>query len=236
MIFPVLPFLVGSIVFSASTQNATEINSAPTSTTATGAQTASPIASANEKSEASTDNKAPEQPKEPPHDPEGVKPPEGFQWKLWAKEPLVADPVSFTVLNDGSLMVVESSRQDRGVEDNRYSPWWLMEDLRARTVEDRLAIYTKWASKRVNGMDWYTKYADRVKHVTDTKGGGVADTAVNFSGELHEPLDGTAAGVLQVGDSVFVTCIPNLWRFQDKDGDGVAEVREKMFTTVGVQL
>ena len=235
MIFPVLPFLVGSIVFSASTQNATEINSAPTSTTATGAQTASPIASANEKSEASTDNKAPEQPKEPPHDPEGVKPPEGFQWKLWAKEPLVADPVSFTVLNDGSLMVVESSRQDRGVEDNRYSPWWLMEDLRARTVEDRLAIYTKWASKRVNGMDWYTKYADRVKHVTDTKGGGVADTAVNFSGELHEPLDGTAAGVLQVGDSVFVTCIPNLWRFQDKDGDGVAEVREKMFTGFGVK-
>ena len=64
-------------------------------------------------------------------------------------------------------MVVESERQDRGVEDNRYSPWWLMEDLRASTVEERLAIYTKYADKRVNGMDWYTKYADRVKHVTD---------------------------------------------------------------------
>ena len=156
---------------------------------------------------------------EPAHDPEGVKPPDGFQWKLWAKEPLVADPVAFTVLNDGSLMVVESERQDRGVEDNRYSPWWLMEDLRASTVEERLAIYTKYADKRVNGMDWYTKYADRVKHVTDKSGGGVADTAVNFSGELREPLDGTAAGALQVGDSVFVTCIPHLWRFQDKDGD-----------------
>ena len=172
---------------------------------------------------------------EPAHDPEGVKPPDGFQWKLWAKEPLVADPVAFTVLNDGSLMVVESERQDRGVEDNRYSPWWLMEDLRASTVEERLAIYTKYADKRVNGMDWYTKYADRVKHVTDKSGGGVADTALNFSGELREPLDGTAAGALQVGDSVFVTCIPHLWRFQDKDGDGVAEVREKMFTGFGVK-
>ena len=126
---------------------------------------------------------------EPAHDPEGVKPPDGFQWKIWAKEPLVADPVAFTVLNDGSLMVVESERQDRGVEDNRYSPWWLMEDLRAVTVEERLAIYTKYADKRVNGMDWYTKYADRVKHVTDKSGGGVADTAVNFSGELREPLE-----------------------------------------------
>ncbi len=185
------------------------------------------------------DNKSleqsPEEPKEPPHDPEGVKPPHGFQWKLWAKEPLVADPVAFTVLQDGSLMVVESERQDRGVEDNRYSPWWLIEDLRARTVEDRLAIYTKWASKRVNGMDWYTKYADRVKHVVDKNGTGTANTAVNFSGDLREPLDGTAAGALQVGDSVFVTCIPHLWRFQDKDGDGVAEVREKMFTGFGVK-
>ena len=225
-------------VFAASNQNEIAQTLPPEIAATNTQQTDGAMAVTTEKVDSETkDNAAAktEQPAEPAHDPEGVKPPDGFQWKLWAKEPLVADPVAFTVLNDGSLMVVESERQDRGVEDNRYSPWWLMEDLRARTVEERLAIYAKYADKRVNGMDWYTKYADRVKHVTDKNGDGVADTAVNFSGELREPLDGTAAGVLQVGDSVFVTCIPHLWRFQDKDGDGVAEVREKMFTGFGVK-
>ena len=222
-------------VFAASNQNEIVKTLPPEIAAANMRQTDGAMAVTTEKVDSETKDNAAAKTEEPAHDPEGVKPPEGFQWKLWAKEPLVADPVAFTVLNDGSLMVVESERQDRGVEDNRYSPWWLMEDLRARTVEERLAIYTKYADKRVNGMDWYTKYADRVKHVTDKSGVGVADTAVNFSGELREPLDGTAAGVLQVGDSVFVTCIPHLWRFQDKDGDGVAEVREKMFTGFGVK-
>ena len=235
MILQHLFLAVIASVFAASNQNEIAQTLPPEITATNTQQTDGAIAATTEKVDPETKDNAAAKTAEPAHDPEGVKPPEGFLWKLWAKEPLVADPVAFTVLNDGSLMVVESERQDRGVEDNRYSPWWLMEDLRARTVEERLAIYTKYADKRVNGMDWYTKYADRVKHVTDKSGGGVADTAVNFSGELREPLDGTAAGALQVGDSVFVTCIPHLWRFQDKDGDGVAEVREKMFTGFGVK-
>lgn len=222
-------------IFAASNQNEIAKTLPPEIAPTNTRQTDGAAAATTEKVDAAAQDNSAAKTAEPAHDPEGVKPPEGFQWKLWAKEPLVADPVAFTVLNDGTLMVVESERQDRGVEDNRYSPWWLMEDLRARTVEERLTIYTKYADKRVNGMDWYTKYADRVKHVTDKSGGGVADTAVNFSGELRDPLDGTAAGALQVGDSVFVTCIPHLWRFQDKDGDGVAEVREKMFTGFGVK-
>ena len=235
MILQHLFLAVIASVFAASNQNEIAQTLPPEIASTNTQQTDGAIAATTEKVDPEIKDNAAAKTAEPAHDPEGVKPPEGFQWKLWAKEPLVADPVAFTVLNDGSLMVVESSRQDRGVEDNRYSPWWLMDDLRSHTVEERLAIYTKYADKRVNGMDWYTKYADRVKHVTDKSIGGVADTAVNFSGELREPLDGTAAGALQVGDSVFVTCIPNLWRFQDKDGDGVAEVREKMFTGFGVK-
>ncbi|MCE9619790.1 MAG: HEAT repeat domain-containing protein [Planctomycetes bacterium] len=230
MIPGLLPFLAGIFLIAAGDAIA------PSSQATTAPQAESATAKQDTAKSDQVDKEAkPEAPAEPPHDPEGVKPPEGFEWKLWAKEPLVADPVAFAVLNDNSLMVVESSRQDRGVEDNRYSSWWLLDDLRAKTVEERLAYYKKWEGKRKNGMEWYTEYADRVKHVTDAAGKGEADTAVNFSGELNEPLDGTAAGALQVGDSIFVTCIPNLWRFQDKDGDGVAEVREKMFTGFGVK-
>ena len=173
--------------------------------------------------------------KEPPHDPEGITVPAGFAWDEWAREPLVPDPVAFTVLPDGSLFVCESERQDRGVEDNRYSPYWLLDDLSARTVDDRLAIYRKWASKKEGGMDWYTRWSDRVRRLGDTDGDGKADRGDNFSGDLREPLDGTAAGVLKVGDAIWVTCIPSVWRFVDRDGDGVAEVRERLFTGFGVR-
>jgi quinoprotein glucose dehydrogenase len=147
----------------------------------------------------------------------------------------VPDPVAFTVLPDGSLFVCESERQDRGVEDNRYSPYWLLDDLACTSIEQRLAIYEKWKDKKEGGMAWFSKYADRVRRLRDTDGDGKADQSTNFSGDLREPLDGTAAGALQVGDALWVTCIPNVWRFIDRDGDGVAEVREKLFTGFGVK-
>ncbi|NBV63060.1 MAG: glucose dehydrogenase [Planctomycetes bacterium] len=177
----------------------------------------------------------PDDEKEPPHDPEGITLPDGFKWDEWAREPLVPDPVAFTVLPDGSLFVCESERQDRGVEDNRYSPYWLLDDLACTSIEQRLAIYEKWKDKKEGGMAWFSKYADRVRRLRDTDGNGKADQSTNFSGDLREPLDGTAAGALQVGDALWVTCIPNVWRFIDRDGDGVAEVREKLFTGFGVK-
>jgi quinoprotein glucose dehydrogenase len=173
--------------------------------------------------------------KQPPRNDEGITVPAGFAWDEWAREPLVPDPVAFTVLPDGSLFVCESERQDRGVEDNRYSPYWLLEDLNARTVDDRLAIYRKWATKKEGGMDWYTRWSDRVRRLRDTDGDGKADRSDNFSGDLREPLDGTAAGVLKVDDAIWVTSIPHVWRFMDRDGDGVAEVRERLFTGFGVR-
>jgi quinoprotein glucose dehydrogenase len=172
---------------------------------------------------------------EPTHDPDGITVPEGFEWDEWAREPLVPDPVALTVLPDGSVFVCESERQDRGVEDNRYSPYWLLEDLAATTVDDRLAIYQRWSAKKEGGMDWYTRWADRVRRLRDADGDGRADRSTNFSGDLREVLDGTAAGVLQVGDSIWVTSIPDVWRFRDVDGDGVADERERLFSGFGVR-
>ncbi len=177
----------------------------------------------------------PQEAKEPPHDDEGITVPPGFQWDEWAREPQAPDPVAFTVLPDGGVLVCESERQEHGIEDNRYNKWWLLDDLRARTVEDRLAIYRTWAEKKEGGMAWYSRWSDRLRLLRDTKGGGKADAWTNFSGDFNEPLDGTLAGVLKVGDAVWVTNIPHIWRFVDRDGDGVAEVREKLFTGFGVR-
>ena len=79
----------------------------------------------------------------------------GLSWSLLAREPLVQDPVSFCIGDDGSIYVAESFRQERGVEDNRSSRFWLMDDLQSQTVEDRLRMYEKWSAKREGGMDYY---------------------------------------------------------------------------------
>ena len=73
---------------------------------------------------------------------------------LIAQDPLVQDPVSFCVADDGSLFIAESFRQEKGVEDNRSSKFWLEDDLQLQSVEDRLKMYEKWASKREGGIDF----------------------------------------------------------------------------------
>ena len=55
--------------------------------------------------------------------------PDGCSKRVVATEPLVRDPVSFTISDRGELLVCESARQEQGVEDNRSSSWWRMDDL-----------------------------------------------------------------------------------------------------------
>ena len=113
MILQHLFLAVIASVFAASNQNEIAQTLPPKIAATNTQQTNGAMAATTEKVDPETKDNAAAKTEEPAHDPEGVKPPEGFQWELWAKEPLVADPVAFTVLNDGSLMVVESERQDR---------------------------------------------------------------------------------------------------------------------------
>ena len=134
-------------------------------------------------------------------------------------------PVAFCIDDHGRVYVAESFRQEHGVEDNRSQPYWLLDDLAAVTVEDRLAKYEKWASKRENGMTWYTEMEDRVRLLEDVDGDGRADKVSPFALGFNEPLDGTGAGLIVNGDEVWYTCIPHLWKLKDQDDDGIADLR-----------
>jgi putative membrane-bound dehydrogenase-like protein len=155
--------------------------------------------------------------------------------QTFASEPLVSDPVAFDIDAQGRFFVAESERQERGIEDNRTSSWWLLDDLTAQTVADRLAYYEKWKDKREGGMDYYRKYADRIRRIEDTDGNGSADRVTNYSRDFRDPLDGTGAGVLVDGDRVLYTCIPSLWQFRDKNDDGVADTTDALSTGYGIR-
>ncbi len=61
--------------------------------------------------------------------------------------------------------------------------------------------------------------------LADTDGDGVFDKATVFADDLSWP---TGAACWKGG--IFVAATPDIWYFKDTDGDGVADVRQKVFT------
>jgi quinoprotein glucose dehydrogenase len=74
--------------------------------------------------------------------------PAGFRAELVAAEPELANPVAFTFDDRGRILVCETFRTDRGVEDNRRHMNWLDDDLAARSIEDRLRIVRSMALRQ----------------------------------------------------------------------------------------
>ena len=169
-------------------------------------------------------------------DPSKAVVPEGFVAEVIATEPQIQDPVAFWIDPDGRLLVAETERTNHGTMDNRSSPWQLEDDLQALTVADRVAYLEKWKDKRSNGMDFYREKEDRVRRSIDTDGDGVYDTSTVFAGPFNDVADGIGAGVMSVGDEVWYTNIPHLWRLVDEDGDGVAEKQETIQSGFGVRF
>lgn len=158
----------------------------------------------------------------------------GLRVSIFATNPQVANPVALDIGKDGRVYVAETFRFDRGTAENRTQSFLLEDDLQVKTLEDRLAMYRKWAPRFDGGMDWFTSGKDRIKLLEDTDGDGRADKSSVFA-SFGETLDGLVAGVLPWGEDVWVTCIPHLWRLRDSDADGKAEVATKMHTGFGVR-
>ncbi len=167
---------------------------------------------------------------------DGATVPDGFTLSTWAEHPTILDPVAFCFDEKGNIYVGETQRQDRGVEDNRNSPFWLVDDLASRTVDDRYRVFEKWAHKRENGVDFYRQWADEVIRLRDTDGDGVADERIRFAGPFDEVLDGTGSGLLALDGDIWYTNIPHLWRLRDTDGDGVADEQDSLQRGFGVRV
>src|SRR5580700_6199848 len=81
---------------------------------------------------------------------------------------------------------------------------------------------------------YYPKPGDKplgcVRLLRDTDGDGVYDTATVFAEHLL-----WAGGVACWKGGVFVAAPPDIWYFKDTDGDGVADIKRKVFTGFGTQ-
>ena len=164
----------------------------------------------------------------------GFRVPEGMTASLVAAEPLLANPVAFSIDEQGRYWVCETFRQGNAVVDNRGREYWLLDDLAAQTVEDRLAYYKKHLGEE--GLKPFSEHHDRIRLLTDTDGDGKVDKSTVFADGFNAPEAGTGSSTLKVGEDLLYTNIPHLWRLRDTNGDGVADERETLLSGFGVRV
>lgn len=76
-----------------------------------------------------------------------------------------------------------------------------------------------------------TPHMGRVSVLEDKDGDGYYETSQVFADDLPWPT-----ALIWANGGLYVGATPDIWRFEDKDDDGKAEVREKVFTGFGTGL
>lgn len=76
-----------------------------------------------------------------------------------------------------------------------------------------------------------TPHLGRISMLEDKDGDGFFETSKVFADDLPWPT-----GLIWANGGLYVGATPDIWRFEDKDDDGKAEVREKVYTGFGTGL
>ncbi len=134
----------------------------------------------------------------------------GLSVKLWAAEPQLANPVAFSVDEQGRIFTSETYRYRTSVLDIRHYMFMLEDDLASRSVEDRLAQIRKWFGPE--GEAALGRETEVIRRIEDTDNDGRADRSTVFADHFTSPLGGIGSGVLARQGQVWFTEIPSLWR------------------------
>lgn len=142
--------------------------------------------------------------------------PKGLQAKLWAAEPMLANPVAIDFDEKGRLFVSETYRYRSSVLDIRDFMGMLEEDLAMRNIEERSKIQNEVFGEQAKLL---AIESEVVRLVEDKDGDGKADSSKVFADGFNSELDGIASGVLARHGKVWFTNIPSLWMLEEqKDG------------------
>jgi len=145
-----------------------------------------------------------------------VKLPPGFRLELVASEPLIREPSGVCWDERGRLFVCELHGYNL---EGQYD----IEELNKAGQLDR-EVRRIQANEQAREAAKVGTYGT-VKLLRDTNGDGVMDQAEVFADHLPP-----AYGICAARGGIIVACAPDIVFLADRDGDGHAEVREKLFT------
>ena len=144
------------------------------------------------------------------------KVPDGFRLELKAAEPLVRQPSGMCWDERGRLFVCELHGYNL---EGQYDIEELNKTGKLDRVVRRLSAGPEALRKAHQGQ------YGTVKRLLDTNGDGRMDKAEVWADRLPPCF-----GIVAARGGVIVVCAPDIVFLADRDGDGKAEVREKLFT------
>ena len=162
-----------------------------------------------------------------------IEVPKDLDVKLWAAEPMLANPVAIDVDEKGRVFVSETHRYRSSVLDIRHYMPMLELDLASRTIEDRQALIHSVFEEEA---PLFELESEIIRIVEDTNGDGVADSSGVFADQFDSALDGIASGVLARNGKVWFTNIPSLWLLEEGDTPGKAAKRTEIARGFGVHF
>lgn len=159
--------------------------------------------------------------------------PEGIQAKLWAAEPMLANPVAFAFDEQGRVFVSETHRYGSSVLDIRGYMKMVEEDMAWRTIEDRAQGIKELFGDQAADFEIESEV---VRLLEDRDRDGRAEFSSIYADGFNSALDGVASGVLARKGEVYFTNIPSLWKFEGIDENGAAKSRQELLRGFGVHF
>ena len=83
-----------------------------------------------------------------------IKPVDGLAKETIAVYPLLDDPVAFCIDERGNFYFAESDRQDLGIEDNRHSAYWLLDDIQLVPEPASLVLFGTGFAATASCSQW----------------------------------------------------------------------------------
>jgi putative membrane-bound dehydrogenase-like protein len=131
-----------------------------------------------------------------------------FNLSLVAAEPLINKPMNIDWDEKGRLWVVETPEYPNGLRQSNVDAW-----------KDSGAI---------KPGQYDRKPLDRVSILSDTNGDGVMDKKTVFADEIE-----LATSSVFYKNGIIVCAAPDVWFFEDTNGDDKADKRTKLYTNLG---
>lgn len=154
----------------------------------------------------------------------------GYTVQTVASEPLLENPVAFSMDEKGRIWVAETHRLDNAVVDITKNTNWLRDDLSFRLVSQRERFLTNAFGTNAAVL---TRNSEILRLLTPGGTGRMEKSEVAWGG-FRSVSSGLMAGVLARENKVWVACIPNLWRLEDYGG--TLENRRSLSAGYGVHI
>ena len=176
---------------------------------------------------------------------------EGLTLRIWGVDSLVADPVGLDVDDYGKLYYTRTNRQKHSEFDIRSHQDWEIESIQLRTIDEKRAFLRKVLSPEnsqknewladLNGdgsHDWkdMTVEKEHVYRLEDTSGDGVADQSQLMIEDFNDEVTDAMGGIMKHGDDLFVNIGPDMWRLNDKNGDGLIDEKTSISHGYGIHV